>query len=349
MSLKTTPAEKLPINAIYSVVSPDDLGKFCLKHFKISGIKECLFWCQGINDTYRLTTENIVYMVRVYRHGWRTDSDVLFELDALNFISRVTINESYIAAPVIKKQVPNLNNQETEASNYLAHFLASEGKRLVILTKWVMGNELNVDDSVSVCLYGETLAKLHVDTNTFKSDSQRAELDIKHLLTDPADIIKLRLSSQQESIWFSNLLLDLQESLSSLSKNENTYGFCHGDFNDINVHINNGRVSLFDFDCCGIGYRLYDLATFKWSCLTNGNDIDVWTVFLDGYLKTRTLSEEELALIDKFVMVRQIWVMGLHCKTALSKGWLSPRYFKHQFSLLKQWQEKDFTSCQYNY
>jgi thiamine kinase-like enzyme len=37
-------------------------------------------------------------------------------------------------------------------------------------------------------------------------------------------------------------------------------GFCHGDFHGGNACQKDGSFTFYDFDCCGWGYRAYDLA-----------------------------------------------------------------------------------------
>ena len=42
-------------------------------------------------------------------------------------------------------------------------------------------------------------------------------------------------------------------------------GFCHGDFHGWNACEKDGSFTFYDFDCCGWGYRAYDLAVFPWA------------------------------------------------------------------------------------
>lgn len=42
---------------------------------------------------------------------------------------------------------------------------------------------------------------------------------------------------------------------------DNFTGFCHGDFHTGNMLMKKNKLYLFDFDACGIGYPLYDIAT----------------------------------------------------------------------------------------
>ena len=39
-------------------------------------------------------------------------------------------------------------------------------------------------------------------------------------------------------------------------------GFCHGDASGGNAHISGRTITFFDFDCCGCGFRAYDVAVY---------------------------------------------------------------------------------------
>ena len=84
-------------------------------------------------------------------------------------------------------------------------------------------------------------------------------------------------------------------------------GFCHGDCLGHNVHKNNGIFTYYDFDCCGVGLRVFDLATFKWGVVSNKNAEKLWDTFLNACRADRQITEADLNLIDTFVAIRHIW------------------------------------------
>ncbi len=74
---------------------------------------------------------------------------------------------------------------------------------------------------------------------------------------------------------------------------------------------------MFDFEFCAYGYRIYDIATFRWS---RGSDNQkLWDSFLAGYQSIRELSGSEIQAIDIFVKARQLWWMGLVVTLSESK------------------------------
>ncbi|MDA7745926.1 phosphotransferase [Psychromonas sp.] len=330
-----------PINTTYSIIDPATIAHYVADKFKLISIKECLFWCQGINDTYKIICEHEEYMLRVYRHKWRSNEDIRYEMEALSFIHN--------KAPKLPGYVAEILSAP-DSKETVYEIEAAEGKRYLVLTKWLKGCPIDVNNDAHIALYATTLSRLHNETIRFNSTHQRIELSVETLLTSPYQKIKPYFSIiPNYQPWFSELIEKLTTRYQTLDKNEHNFGFCHGDYQLSNSHVYKEKLSVFDFDCSGEGFRIYDVATFKWYCLTNNIDLSIWESFLNYYLQAQKITQLELNMINDIVMIRQIWTIGLHCETALAKGWLSESYFKFQFDLLKQWQNQDFTSKQFIY
>ena len=78
------------------------------------------------------------------------------------------------------------------------------------------------------------------------------------------------------------------------------------DTSSANAHVSvGGEVTLFDFDFCGLGWRVYDLATFL-----IGESPEIASAFLEGYQAVRTLTGEEKQLIPLFQIAQNIWMLG---------------------------------------
>ena len=141
------------------------------------------------------------------------------------------------------------------------------------------------------------------------------------------------------------MAVDLHRTLDGVPANKLDVGFCHGDFHGCNVHENNGALTHFDFDCCGLGLRVFDLATFRWGTMRELNGDELWSSFLDGYRSTREIGTEDFALMDSFVMIRQIWWMALIMGNARDFGYgeASDKFLDRQLAnigkylMKKQW------------
>jgi Ser/Thr protein kinase RdoA (MazF antagonist) len=62
-------------------------------------------------------------------------------------------------------------------------------------------------------------------------------------------------------------------------------GFCHGDIRLSNLRVSGEQVVFFDFDDCGIGHQLLDVAAmaFWLEVGDQKNPQDLWRAFLEGY------------------------------------------------------------------
>src|SRR5688500_499926 len=113
-------------------------------------------------------------------------------------------------------------------------------------------------------------------------------------------------------------------------------GFCHGDLHGGNACETGGAFTFYDFDCCGWGYRAYDLAVFPWAFAVRRETAErvkaMGRAFLKGYARRRTLGPADVEAIAAFVAIRQIWLMGLHIGLGdrFAWGWINDGYFDGQ-------------------
>jgi Ser/Thr protein kinase RdoA (MazF antagonist) len=67
----------------HSTLSAEALLAYAQQHYDIGKLDECLLLNPGLNDTYLLRGAGQRYILRVYRAGWRTLADILYEMDML--------------------------------------------------------------------------------------------------------------------------------------------------------------------------------------------------------------------------------------------------------------------------
>jgi Ser/Thr protein kinase RdoA (MazF antagonist) len=122
-------------------------------------------------------------------------------------------------------------------------------------------------------------------------------------------------------------------------------GFCHGDFHGGNAGESDGSFTFFDFDCCGWGYRAYDLAVFPWAFAIDECSIErikrMGRSFLSGYMRRRMLREHDIDAIPAFVAIREIWLLGLHIDIGdrFGWGWINDGYYDHHIKVLRDWEK----------
>lgn len=316
--------KEIKIGATYSTLSSAQLLENILANYKIPAAYRCEFWARGLNDTYKVFTKNGNYSLRVYRHGWRTLSEIEFEIEALVFLNNAGAE---IAYPIEKRE-----------GGYVIPIRAPEGKRYAILTKWVEGSTPDYESPGNAFRYGKSVAKLHNLSSGFQSKYERYKIDLDHLFHDPIRSIKKYISHRETDVkLLENYESMLSKIVSSVSVQELDFGFCHGDIHGHNAHDVNGVITHFDFDCCAYGYRAYELATFKWSAKLWNKESERWPEFLDGYKSERDISEKNLTLIEPYIAIRDIWLLGLHIDNTkdISNGWINDKYINNRMDLLK--------------
>ena len=88
------------------------------------------------------------------------------------------------------------------------------------------------------------------------------------------------------------------------------YGLIHADFNFDNILWRDGRVMAIDFDDCGFGWHLFDLATISILFLGTDRYDLVKRAVVDGYRQERPLSDEMLRQMPLFYLLRAFTYLG---------------------------------------
>jgi Ser/Thr protein kinase RdoA (MazF antagonist) len=91
---------------------------------------------------------------------------------------------------------------------------------------------------------------------------------------------------------------------------ELSYGLIHADLVRENILVDGERVTFIDFDDCGFGFRLFDLAT---ALLRNRGEPDYSTIrqsLLAGYLYVRPSMQNEVMHLPLFLLLRALTYIG---------------------------------------
>ena len=99
------------------------------------------------------------------------------------------------------------------------------------------------------------------------------------------------------------------------------FGLIHADMRLANVLVAGSKVTLIDFDDCGFGWYLYDLAASLSFIETGPQASPLRQSWLEGYTAVRTLASEDLAMIEPMILLRRMallaWI-GSHSETELA-------------------------------
>ena len=319
-----------------SILAGQALAERVLSKFSLPAPARCYFLNPGLNDTYAVTAGSSQYILRVYRHGWRTKAEIQAELEMLTYLRRHKLPVSY---PIKRKD-----------RSILTRIAAPEGVRYAALFSYAPGQpmELNARNSRA---YGELLARMHRCLDQCDEDHRRFHLDLGYLVDDSLRYVTPCLEHRRKDLDF---LMKIGSELKSrldgfLPLTRPEYGCCHGDHYGGNVHVEEqGGMTVFDFDCYGYGWRAYDLAVF----LAKNAQVDGttrsgraksnrrWNSYLEGYSSTRQPSERELQAVKLFVLARLIWRSGVEAQVEdWGRNWVIDGTFDRDIAFIRYWAE----------
>ena len=274
-----TTASQVPtyMPATHSLIDEAPLADLARQVFGLHASAPLRLIQSGLNDHYALPTAQGDFILRVYRHGWRSNADVMWELGLVNHIVNC-------GAPVAAA-VPCIDGR------WFTELHAVEGIRQVAVFEHAPGSYTHfgangrhrISPSTCAEAFGRSVAQVHAAADTYSTTTPRFPLDLTHLLDQPLAAIARIFADRPRDV---ELLYDLARQLRDMLARflpTADWGVCHGDMSGGNSTYWQGQVIHFDFDCAGPGWRAIDLGVFFWSLSINGHGEDVWAPFLQGY------------------------------------------------------------------
>jgi Ser/Thr protein kinase RdoA (MazF antagonist) len=320
---------------VCSTLAPQALSSLIYDCYKIDLVKSCQFWHRGLSDVYSIETLSKPYILRVAHNHWRSKDEVDFELELLDFLHQHHIP---VASPV-----------KTKDGNLSVEIDAPEGKRQAALFHYAPG-EIAIGDlnHTQSFLLGETVAKLHQTTREFQTLASRKPLNLEHLLDDSLQIIGPFLHQRQQDLkYLLEAIALIKYQLNHLPTQAPYWVVCWGDPHSGNVHLTaDNRMTLFDFDQCGYGWRAFDIAKFWQVSLQTGLSKTIRQAFLDGYRSCEKLSDAELDVLQPLTQAAYIWAwaIALNHTEMYDYSRLDNLYFSQRIERLKRLDCKDWLS-----
>jgi Ser/Thr protein kinase RdoA (MazF antagonist) len=317
----------------YSTLAPQAVISLILDRYAVDLPKSCQFWHRGLSDVYLLETLTATYIFRISHHHWRSQTEVDFELELLDFLAGRHIP---VSAPI-----------KTNRGDLSVAINAPEGKRYAALFPYAPGQIALGDFSAAQGqILGETLAKIHQTSQEFKPLAYRQHLNSDYLLDQSLQLIAPFLHHRPTDLKFLvDAIANIKERINSLPTDFPYWVICWGDPHSGNVHITqDNRMTLFDFDQCGYGWRSFDLAKFLQVALQTGLSRKVRDAFLDGYQTISPLTAVELNALQVLTQAAYIWAWSISLNMTKLNDFsrLDAYYFTQRLEKLKHFQSKDW-------
>ena len=293
-----------PFPVVCSTLSATHLAPFLQQQYRLGAGVTCRLLRAAINHAYLVTDGMHKYVFRVYSLNWRSETEIAEELKLLKLLMENEIPVSYA--------LPDAQG------NYIQQIPAPEGMRLGVLFSYAKGEKtLNFSETLHYKL-GVIMARMHQVTQNL--EIQRVQYDHRVLLIDSFELIKQYISVDTEEMQFMQhaqryLLRQYLNAPSHLLRK----GVVHLDiwFDNMNIH-NNSAVTIFDFDFCGNGWLVHDLAYYIMQLYNTEREPEVYELkldhFLKGYESVTPIPEVEKQLIPVASISLYFFYLGVQCQ-----------------------------------
>lgn len=312
---------------LYSTLSCDALSNHVLSLYDLGTVQACQFWNRGLSDIYYVETKASAYILRISHAHWRSKADVAFELEFLDFLQRQRIPVAY---PL-----------RTQTGQLFVELDAPEGQRYAAVFVYAPGEiamgDLNMAQSYTL---GQILAQIHQVSLDFCTVHPRQVLDPQHLLDQSLGTILPFLKRRPSDASYLQYQSDrIQQQLESLPRCSPYWSVCWGDPHSGNAHFTqDNRVTLFDFDQCGYGWRAFDVAKFWQVAIRTGMNRRVRDNFLAGYNSVQPLEPEEMDSLQPLTQAAHVWMWAINIKSLMVHQYsrLDSYYFTQRLEQLKR-------------
>ena len=274
----------------------------------------------GDNTTFRVdSASGDRYVLRIHRPTRRTVQEIRSEMVWLTFLRQET-------ELVVPRPVPRYDGD-------LITVAGVEGvpePRTCVLLRWLPGRFVNKGLTPShLERVGAFMARLHLSTARFDppADFSRGRLD--NLYGKPQGISEAlarqkvgnpedeetaihqvtEACSPEDGARVEKLIGKIRQAQRAIGQGTETFGLIHGDLHQENYFFHRGQVRAIDFDDCGYGHHLYDLAVTTYEVSWRADAASLRAGLLAGYRSIHPLSLEHEQYLQTFMDLRELQVM----------------------------------------
>jgi Ser/Thr protein kinase RdoA (MazF antagonist) len=241
----------------------------------------------GLNKVYCLDSSEGTFYLKVYRPFGRSRQAIQFEHSIINNLGAAVSTEFSVAAPL--NSLAGESIQETTFAERLRLYAVFQEAR----------GRLPTFDPEDAYVVGKAVASMHQSMRQLPLPPSRPNLTgdlIRNSLLELGDVGELTENFRRTIAAAGNKALEaVDKSLPS------TGFFIHGDVCNLNCRLDEATVTFFDFDECGWGSQLYDMAGWVFSAIASLDDpkglrtsIDA---YLGGYNTENRLEEQDVSLL----------------------------------------------------
>ncbi|MFK8137908.1 MAG: phosphotransferase enzyme family protein [Bdellovibrionales bacterium] len=283
------------------------LLKYPIKNYQLKFIQH------GENATFKVSTAKSNFLLRLHRDSYHSKEAILEELELLNWLSNNSVLEVQKPLSSKFKKYVELGEGERMPSRFCSILHWRDGR-----SKY---KSLSSGHFESV---GELTSNLHKSTKGFKLN-HRNYWDTQGLIGLESTMgsfrsIESSISKKQYEILSDCRKMVFSKLMNYQKKYPEKMNVVHGDLHFGNLLWSQNKVTPIDFDDCGYGFELMDLAVTlnaSSNILKNVGKTEAKRItdsLLNGYSKSMSLSDFDLEILPYFILARDLvlfaWLHG---------------------------------------
>ena len=267
-------------------------------------IKEVSLINNEYNATFKvLTKDETHYALRVNVNSPRSIENLKAEIAWVNFLREDA-----------RVKVPHpISTTEDQYFVTVANHLGSNEFKCVLYS-WLEGEELGDEPTPEQTrLLGAAMATLHLSSKDFKLPAGAALPNFKHPMWETEDFLlsaKSVLDPAAKALVAQTLEV-IKSEMDELYR-QNTQQIIHADLHGWNVMWHDGEVAAFDFDDCGIGLPIQDIAIAIYYLDTPEQD----AALKEGYSSVAELPRYSESQMQMFMIQRRIILLNYLYETS---------------------------------
>lgn len=312
-----------------TIISPEYISAYIINNYDFSQNTVSEILRTGISHTYLIKSGFEKFIFRVYFYNWRTENEIIEELNLLDFLKDNNISVSH---PLKDK-----NN------TYIQHINAFEGNRFGVLFSYAEGETIR-NPSKEVCYHlGVSMAKMHqklMDKSILRKN-HNAETLVKWAIEK---VSKKLPNSTEEINYFKRAYKLIAKEFKKIEPLKVRKGIVHLDIWHDNIKVKNEeQITFFDFDNCGNGYLFLDFSYTLMLFFRNDPNPEHFLnrkeSFLKGYESITLISDEEKKLIPFGGLAIWLHYSGQHAVRFddFANHFLSADFLKYWIHTVNNW------------
>ena len=267
-------------------------------------IKEVALINNEYNATYKVsTTDGTHYALRINVNSPRSIENLTAEIAWVNFLR----DDARVKVP---------HPISTTRDQYFVTVANDLGRSefKAVLYSWLAGEELGDEPTPEqIRSLGAAMATLHVSSKDFKLPAGAGLPSFKDPMWETEDFLlseKSVLDPEAQSL-IAQALSVIKSEIDALYR-KHPQQIIHADLHGWNVMWHEGQVAIFDFDDCGLGLPIQDLATAIYYLDTPDQD----AALKEGYASVAPLPEYSESQMQMFMIQRRIILLNYLYETS---------------------------------